>query len=380
VKLDVLVVGGGLIGCACAYSLAKGGLRVALIERGDLGSGASGACDGHVCCQSKAPGPHLDLALRSLDLYRTLDEELGEPTGFRQCGSWLIAETEDELASLAAAADQLRAGGLAVELRTGSEVRAAEPVLAESLAGGSFCATDGQTDPWRTTLAFHQAAARLGVHFRLGEPARSLWAEGCRMRGAETATGRLEAGAVLLAAGAWTAGLCEPLGVTLPVVPRRGEILVTEPMPRMLSSIVLHAPYLVSKQPSDQERPATLVLEQIDEGNLLIGSTRSHAGLDTRATLSGITSIAAEARRLAPGIGTLHVIRSFSGLRPASPDGLPLLGPVPGLDGLFVATGHEGDGIALAPVTGEMAAEGLVGGEDNWPSGLLPGRFVRARK
>jgi len=379
VKPDVLVVGGGLIGCACAYALAKRGLRVTLIEREDLGSGASGACDGHVCCQSKAPGPHLDLALRSLDLYRTLDEQLGEPTGFRQCGSWLVAETPAELTSLAAATERLRAGGLAVELHSGSDARTAEPILAEGLAGGSFCATDGQTDPWRTTLAFHRAAKRLGAEFRLGEPVRSLWAEGDRVRGVETPAGRLEAGAVLLAAGAWTAGLCEPLGVPLPVVPRRGEILVTEPMPPMLSLIVLHAPYVASKQPPTQDRPATFVLEQIEEGNLLIGSTRSYPGCDTRNSLPGITAIAAEARRLAPGIGTLSVIRSFSGLRPASPDGLPLLGPVPGLTGLFLATGHEGDGIALAPVTGEIVDEGFVGGEKAWLGELLPGRFGVAR-
>jgi len=148
----------------------------------------------------------------------------------------------------------------------------------------------------------------------------------------------------------------------------------------MLSSIILHAPYLASKQPSAQHRPATLVLEQLDEGNLLVGSTRSHSGLDTRATCSGIAAIAAEARRLAPGIGNLNVIRSFSGLRPASPDGLPLLGPVPDLDGLFLATGHEGDGIALAPMTGEIVAAGFLARQGGWQEGLVPARHDRTRR
>jgi glycine/D-amino acid oxidase-like deaminating enzyme len=371
---DVLVVGGGLIGCACAHSLAKRGLRVLVLEREDLAAGASGACDGHVCCQSKAPGLHLELARRSLALYRTLADELGEPTGFRGCGSWLIAETPAEMGALARATRERAAKELPVSLQSGDEARAAEPVLADGLAGGSFCSTDGQTDPWLTTLAFYRAATRTGAEFRLGVDAKRLLLDGRRVTGVETSAGPLGAGVVLLAAGAWTGRICAEIGVSLPVRPRRGEILVTEPMPPMLSSIILHAPYVAAKLYDDQERPATLVLEQIEEGNVLIGSTRAYAGYDARNTPQGISAIAGEARRLAPGLADLNVIRSFSGLRPASPDGLPLLGPIPGFDGLFVATGHEGDGIALAPVTGEIVGSSLVEGGNAWPVDLLPAR------
>jgi glycine/D-amino acid oxidase-like deaminating enzyme len=181
-----------------------------------------------------------------------------------------------------------------------------------------------------------------------------------------------------LAAGAWTAPICAEIGVPLPVQPRRGEILVTEPMPPMLSSIILHAPYVAAKLHDGDERAATLVLEQIEEGNVLIGSTRAYAGFDARSTPQGILAIAREARRLAPGLADLSVIRSFSGLRPASPDGLPLLGPLPGFDGLYVATGHEGDGIALAPITGEIVGASLVGGDATWPADLLPARRTSA--
>jgi len=371
---DVLIVGAGLIGCSCAYSLARRGLRVMVLEREDLASGASGACDGHVCCQSKAPGPHLDLARRSRNLYRALAEELGGETGFRQCGSWMIAETAEELAALEASTPQRQAEGLDVSLHSGSAVQAAEPILASDLAGGSYCATDGQTDPWRTTLAFHTAGTRLGVGFRLGETALRLLQDGSRVTGVETPAGCVEAGAVLLATGAWTADLCAPLGVSLPVRPRRGEILVTEPMPPLLNSIVLHAPYVGQKLHVDGERPATLVLEQLEDGNLLLGSTRSYSGFDARNTPSGLASIAAEASRLAPALADLHIVRSFTGLRPASLDGLPLLGPLQGFDGLFLATGHEGDGVALAPITGELLADGLTGA-GGWAPQLLPLRF-----
>ncbi len=371
---DVLIVGGGLIGCACAYSLAKRGVRVALLERDDLAAGASGACDGHVCCQSKAAGLHLDLARRSVTLYRDLSAELGAETGFRERGSWLIAETPGEMDALTAGAEQRRSGGLAVSLHSGAELHAAEPVLAEGLAGGSFCATDGQTDPWRTTLALRGAATRLGAEFLLGETALRLLAQGSRVTGVETRRGRYDAGAVLLAVGAWSAELCAPLGVQLPVRPRRGEILVTEPMPPMLSSVVLHAPYVAGKLHAGEERPATLVLEQLEEGNLMLGSTRSYSGLDARNTPAGLSAIAAEAYRLAPGLRDLPIVRSCRGRRPAAPDGLPLVGPLPDLEGLFVATGHEGDGVALAPVTGEIVGEGLSGGEGAWVESLLPQR------
>jgi len=375
---DVVVVGGGLVGCACAHSLAKRGLRVTLLERGDLADGASGACDGHVCCPSKAPGLHLELARRSLELYEVLSETLGEETGFRRCGSWLVAETEAEWAALRESAVARQAAGLSVYLQSGDDVRAAEPILGEALLGGSFCPIDGQTDPWRTTLAFAHAARRLGAQLELGVEVIGVVARRGRVHGLETPSGPVPCGRVLLAAGAWTAGLCEGVGVDLPLHPRRGEILVTEPMPPLLSSIVLHAPYVSAKLDHADEARATLVLEQTADGNVLVGSTRSFAGFDPRNTPEGIGAIASEAARLAPKLADLHVIRCFAGLRPCSGDGLPLLGPVPGVEGLFVATGHEGDGVALAPVTGELVADGLTvhGG---WLPELLPEREPQAR-
>jgi len=114
-------------------------------------------------------------------------------------------------------------------------------------------------------------------------------------------------------------------------------------------------------------------MEQTAAGNLLIGSTRSYAGLDARNTANGISAVAAEAARLVPILGRLDVVRCFAGLRPCSGDGLPMVGPVPGTEALFVATGHEGDGVALAPVTAAIVADGILGRADGWVSELLPG-------
>lgn len=370
---DVLIVGGGLIGCSCAYSLAKAGLRVLLLERDDLGAGASGACDGHLCCQSKSPGIHLKLAQRSLGLYDGLIDELDAGTGFRRCGSWLIAETAREWATLQSATVALRAAGLDVSLHTAAEVCREEPALSGRIAGGSYCPTDGQVDPWQLTLGFYRAARRLGAAFGLGIEVREITVQHGGVTGVHTASGHIAGGSVLVAAGAWSARLLRTVGVALPLRPRRGEILVTEPVPSLLSSILLHGPYLSAKLNRENGRPATLVMEQTAAGNLLIGSTRSYAGLDARNTAKGISAVAAEAARLVPVLGRLDVVRCFAGLRPCSGDGLPIIGPVPGTEALFVATGHEGDGVALTPVTAAIVADGIAGRPDSWTSELVPG-------
>jgi len=372
---DVVVVGGGLVGCSCAYWLAGRGMRVALLEREDVAAGASGACDGHLCCQSKAPGIHLQLAQRSLRLYDVLSDELGAEIGFRRCGSWLIAETPEEWRVLRSAAEGRRAAGLGISLHAGEEVWRDEPVLSRTLAGGSYCPTDAQIDPWGVTLELYRAARRVGAECDLGAEVREIRIDRGRATGVRTASGDVACGCVLVAAGAWSASLLASAGVALPLRPRRGEILVTESMPPLLSSIILHSPYVSTKFRQGDLRPATLVLEQSAAGNLLIGSTRSYAGLDVRNTPGGVIGEAAEAARLAPGLCHLNIVRCFAGLRPCSGDGLPLLGPVAEVEGLFVASGHEGDGIALAPVTGEIVAEGIAGsGPAAWPAALLPSR------
>jgi glycine/D-amino acid oxidase-like deaminating enzyme len=371
---DVIIVGAGLIGCASGYWLARRGLRVLLLERGDVADGASGACDGHLCCQSKSLGLHLKLAQQSLKLYAALPDELDADIGYRPCGSWMVAEGPEEWQALAAAVEQRRAAGLEVSLHDGPYVYREEPVLSRRIVGGSYCPTDGQVDPWQTTLGFFRAARRLGAEFALGVKVREVTVRGGTATGVRTTGGDIVGGSVLVAAGAWSASLLTAAGVALGSTARRGEILVTESMPPLLSSVVLHSRYVSAKFGCQGERPATLVMEQNAAGNLLIGSTRSCAGLDVHNTPDGVGALAAEVARMAPSIAGLSAVRCFAGLRPCSGDGLPLVGPVPGIDRLFIAGGHEGDGVALAPITGQIVADALCGGPREWLCELLPGR------
>lgn len=363
-NVDVIVVGGGVIGTAVAYYAAKAGKKVTLLERGDIASGTSGACDGFIILQSKNPGPHLDLALESAAMYRTLSSELEYDLEYMPSGGMVVAETDKQAELLRSLIKKQQAAGLSVELLSIKEARESEPLLAEDLWGAAYCREDAQVNPIRVAQGFAQAASRLGAQIRPGIEATGLLIENGRVCGVQTKEGALRADHVVNAAGVWAPELVAPYGLDLPIKPRRGQILVTEPLPLMLRHVLLCACYLIAKHHPEELDPTErqhrlgvgLAMEQTAHGGLLIGSTREFAGFDRRTTLAGIEAVAQHARRIMPALATVNIIRTFSGLRPYTPDGLPILGPVAELPGLIMAAGHEGDGIALAPVTGKKVA------------------------
>jgi sarcosine oxidase subunit beta len=364
---DVIIVGGGVIGTAVAYYAAKAGKQVTLLDRGDIAGGTSGACDGFIILQSKNPGPHLELALQSAAMYRTLSAELDYDLEYVPCGGMVVAETEKQAELMRALIIKQQAAGLSVELLPIKEARESEPLLAEDLWGAAYCREDAQVNPIRVAQGFAKAARRLGAQVRSGVEVNGLIIESGRVCGVRTNEGELRADYVVNAAGVWSPELVAPYGINLPIKPRRGQILVTEPLPSMLRHVILCACYLIAKY-HPEELDSTdrqhrlgvgLAVEQTAHGGLLIGSTREFAGFDRRTTLAGIEAVARHARRILPALATVNVIRTFAGLRPHTPDGLPILGPLAGLPGLIMAAGHEGDGIALAPVTGKLIAEYL---------------------
>ncbi|MBP2667698.1 MAG: Glycine oxidase, partial [Firmicutes bacterium] len=241
-----------------------------------------------------------------------------------------------------------QAAGLSVELLPIKEARESEPLLADDLWGAAYCKDDAQVNPIRVAQGFAQAARRLGAKIQSGVDVKGLVVENGRVCGVQTNEGELKAEQVVNAAGVWAPELVAPYGLELPIKPRRGQILVTEPLPTMLRHVLLCACYLIAKyHPEEldltdrQHRLGVgLAVEQTAHGGLLIGSTREFVGFDRRTTLAGIEAVARHAKRILPG--------------------LPILGPVDELPGLIMAAGHEGDGIALAPVTGKKIAEYLV--------------------
>ncbi|MFH1152742.1 MAG: FAD-binding oxidoreductase [Pseudomonadota bacterium] len=356
----VLIIGGGVIGTSIAYHLARYSCRVTLLDRGDLASGTSGACDGVVFMQSKKPGIHLELALASLARFRELDQELPHPMEFNPAGGMVIIETPAEYEAMKQFVRDQQSLGLDVSLIDAEEARARIPGLSDHILGATFSPMDAQVNPMALTHAFALGAVNYGASILTNTPVMGIEIRQGRVTGVRTKNGVVRADLVVNAAGVFAPDIAKMVGVHLPITPRRGQIVVTEPVLPLLPHCLLSARYIAAKYNPELAREGQgISMEQAKNGNLLLGSTREFVGYDRSTTPEAIGRIVRETCRIIPGLARLQAIRTFAGLRPYTPDGLPILGPVKGLDGFMVAAGHEGDGIALSPITGKLMA-GLI--------------------
>ncbi len=376
---DVVVIGGGIVGTSVAYHMAKAGLKkVVVLERGALCSGTSSHCAATLQIQTKTPGPKLALAQESLALYAGLGEELGCVLPPRDCdleiqkeGGIIVAFTEEEERFLKHKADDLRGQGVNIAYLAPDDLRAVQPNISPNVLGGLWCPDDWITNPFRVTYGFARAAQRLGVEVREGTEVRGIRTDGRKVVGVETGTGALATGLVVNAAGVWSPEVAQMVGLSLPVAPRRGQMVVTEPMHKLVRGVALAASYLLSKKmPSTDDGGAAALLGgavffQSLSGNIIAGSTREFVGMNWNTTLAGIREVVRQVSAVIPAVAQANVIRTFAGLRPAAPDGLPIIDRHPDLDGFILATGHEGDGVSLAPITGHKVA-GIVTGRILW--------------
>jgi sarcosine oxidase subunit beta len=373
---DVLIVGGGVIGCAVAYELAKEGLRVTLLERAGLCAGASGANGALIWPQAMHRGVALDLTLACARLFPTLGEELGADIEYRRTGGMVAIETEAQWAQMTEYVAGQPAVGLHAELLDGAEARRREPLLAPDLRGAVFAEHGGTINPFRLTLGYAHAARVRGATLVTGTEVLSLLRRGDRIAGVRTRTGDVESELVILAGGAWSGPLAATANLRVPVTPRQGMVVVTEPAPfrlrHVLKPIKSDRDMWRFSQPWPPDAPGKpgydpnlppgkgMGMAQTVAGNLVIGSTSRFVGLDRAPTLAGIRYVLESARRIAPAIGQLRMLRTWAGFRPYTPDGLPLLGPAPGVDGLVLATGHDGSGIGMSPVSARLVAAAVT--------------------
>jgi sarcosine oxidase subunit beta len=317
--------------------------------------------------QTKTPGPKLKLAQESLSLHRALEEELGRDLEFANEGGMIVAETDDEAEYLQAKVATLRDHGLEIYYLDSKEARVAQPALSERILGSTYCPDDSVTNPLYLAVAFGEEAARLGTRIYTYTPVTGLAVRNGLVQQVHTSGGKIETEAVVNACGVWAPELAQMAGLDLPIVPRRGQIFVTEPAPALFKGLVLAAQYLMSKSvpsgdgaPSDN-LPAGVVAYQTRRGNVLVGSTREFVGFNHHVNQEGLRKLMHGTVQLMPIMRYLHVVRAFAGLRPASPDGLPILERSPGIRNFYVAAGHEGDGIALSPITGVRMAQLVLG-------------------
>jgi glycine/D-amino acid oxidase-like deaminating enzyme len=382
---DVVIIGGGVIGTSIAYYLSKKGIKPILIEKDDLASGSSGACDIDIILQSKNPGIHLQLAMESAKMYETLADELDFDIEYETCGGMVLIEDEEQLKVMKDFVKRQKAIGLQVKLLGLKEASEIQPGLSPNLVGSTYSPQDAHVNPMRLCQAFAKAAKRLGAEIYLNTGVLDIRVEKSKVKSVITNRGEIQTKVVINAAGVYAPMIGEMVGLSLPIKPRRGQIIVTEPVPKLVMADVFCAKYIVAKyNPKNLERsdnPETrlgvgLSLSQTHDGQMLIGATREFVGYNKSTTHEALRAILRNATRLVPALKLIHAIRSFAGLRPYTPDGLPLLGQVEGIQGFIMAAGHEGDGIALSPVTGKIISELIVDGKTFMDvTCLSPARF-----
>ncbi len=368
-SVQVVIVGGGIIGIAVAYYLAKQGVDVVLVERGDLSSGTSGACNGGIAMQTKGSGIKLKVALKSREIYQNLNEELGEDLEYEMDGSMIIAETEEEVDYIHSLAERQRKIGLNVELLSRKEIRERQPALSDCVLASTFCSIDGTINPLKVSFGFAKAARKEGANIHTYTEVQGIQVHRGRVSAVITDRGNIRTETVVNAGGIWVPEIGNMVGAEIPIRPRRGMLLVTESIPPIIRGSLNSAKYLMSKYSegtsgkTGKEISGGFGLRAAKNGNLLIGSSREFVGYDNNTTFEGISFIGREAVRLLPILRHVSLIRTFAGLRPSTPDGLPILGEVPEVKGFIMAAGHEGDGIALAPITGRLIADLIAKGE-----------------
>lgn len=361
---EVVIIGAGVIGSSIAYQLSRRNVKVTVLERGNLSTGTSFACDGTVFLQTKSPGTHLRLALQSAQRFPHLGEELGTDIKYRKNGGMVVVEKREELEFLKCFTQKQKMVGLDVSLINREDALALEPCLSRHILASTYSEIDAQVNPISLTFGFIDAARRLGAKFVTGAEVIEIRFKSKQIASIITNKGIIQTEKIVNAAGAYAGLIGNLLHVKIPVNPRRGQILVTEAIPPIMKRCILSAQYISAKHNPAMAKigGGGISVEQTVNGNLLIGSTREFVDFDKGVSLTGMRLMARQISKLIPRTQNLRIIRAFAGLRPHTPDGLPILSQVRGLEGFIIAAGHEGDGIALSPVTGELVADLIVDG------------------
>jgi glycine oxidase len=367
---DVVIVGGGVIGCAIAYFLRKMGIGVTVLERGEIGAQASNAAAGLLAPLGplSGPGPLADLLLGSFALFPALVTELEDASGilveYKQTGALRIVRDAKRVASLRKRMEEWQPLGLQMYWLSGDEAREREPLLAPDVCAAIYAPEESQVRAPLLVKAFAQAASRLGAVFYSHSEIKGLQRHGTRVSGVYTSEGEMLAcDHLVIAAGAWAARCGDWLGFELPISPLRGQILSLRQagLPTLpLRHIVFgEATYLAPKE----------------DGTIVVGATKEEVGFDARITVDGVVWLLETARKLAPMLGQSSVEALWAGLRPKTPDGQPILGAAPNWENVTLATGHNSVGVLLSAITGQCIAELVATGRT--PGIIAP--FVQTR-
>lgn len=374
---DVVIVGGGIVGAACAYELARAGVSVVLCEKTDLADGASGRNPGFVWMHTRRPGTQLQLSTRTRARYDTLTEELDHDFDLRRNGGLIVFHTPEQRTVMAEFADERQRDGVDVVLLDGDEARELCPILPPEVLGATYCSQDAQITTRKLVQGLARAAERHGATVLRGTEVTGISAAGGRITGVTTLGGRIEAGAVVLAAGVWTPALAAPLGLDIAIRPMRLQVVATGVASPQLSHLV-YGPGAIRQYdifrglPSyreedfagdddgDDAMPFLELACQSAEGRFLLGCPMDLSTASWEPDLEGIAATCRRLPAMLPALRGLRFEGAWAGLLPHTPDSLPVIDAAPGVEGLVIAAGHVfGNSSALA--TGEAVAARVRG-------------------
>ncbi len=348
---DIVVVGGGIIGLSIAWSLAKEGLSVTVLEAGQVGGQATAAAAGMLAPLAEAleTGPFVTLGLESLRRYPAFVAEIQEESGIDPemigPGMLRVAITDEEAYRMGSDWEWQSSLGLSADCLSAKEARLLEPAISPDVRLAIRSPEERNIEPRRLVRALALACVRRGVRIVEGEPVVDFERDGASITAAMSPGQHFSCDGVVIAGGAWSELLGRRLDVTLPIYPVRGQILSLACLPPPIRHTIYGAAcYLVPKA----------------DGRVVVGATEDEAGYDTRTNVAGLGYLLTMAPGLVPALRGAAFDTAWAGLRPASADGMPILGRLTGWKNAFAACGHFRNGILLAPITGEILAHEIV--------------------
>lgn len=372
---DAIVIGAGIVGACAALSLTNAGLKVMIIDRGTVASGTTGAGEGNILVSDKDPGPELILALRSRDLWFEMQEDVGDTFELEAKGGVVVARSDDS--QLRALAKVQSANGVIAQTVDHKELHELEPFLHPELHSGVFYPQDAQCQPMLAAAKIIQTVIARGGTLVSQSKVLGFEIEGGSVKGVITSTGRYLAPIVINAAGTWAGEIASLAASHLPVAPRKGFILVTEPAPQYIFHKVYDSDYVANVASSDADLQTSTVVEGTRSGTILIGASRERVGFDGSMNYEILRKLAQQAVSLFPVLRDVQLLRAYRGFRPYAPDHLPLIGEDYAVKGLWHSAGHEGAGIGLAPGSAALITDAILGRQSFMdPAAFSPKRFA----
>ncbi|MEC5228720.1 NAD(P)/FAD-dependent oxidoreductase [Bacillus inaquosorum] len=367
-SFDIVVIGAGIIGSSVAYYLSKEGYSVALVEKGDVANGTSSRCDAVALICDKKPGIDTAIGFKSIQLYKELAKEFSFDFEFFSRGSLYVCETDQELDIARDYVAQQVAAGYEMRMVDRQELPDIEPHLARDLKGGIWTEVDSTMNPYLVCYAFIEEAKKYGLTLFTNHEVREIvQAPDGRIESVKTDRTTIHTKRIVNCAGVWAGKIGEMVGIDIPIRPRKGLILITEKTKKVVNQKVHEFGYMLSKfedihykrnvSQLVEDHNIAFTIEPTEAHNFLVGGHRAFKGYNIRSEHDVMRGIAERAIRFFPVLKDIHCIRAYAGIRPWVVDHLPIVSEVEEVPGFYIASGHEGDGISMAPITGKMVAQ-----------------------